>query len=72
MTKYDSSEQSLEPYWHTHLWEEHNDKDKKSCKLQSVEKCKFCHIIRQKIKSNLCTGVQMTKVGSVRFGNARD
>ena len=69
MTKYDSSEQSLEPYWHTHLWEEYNDKDKKSGKLQSVEKCKFCHIIRQ--KSNLCTGVQMTKIGSVRISNTR-
>jgi len=41
---------SNDPYPHRHLWEEYEDKDKRTGKKKLVEKCKFCHIVRDSQK----------------------
>jgi len=42
--------ESYDPYPHRHLWEEYEIKDKKTGKIKAVEKCRFCHIVRDSQK----------------------
>ena len=46
--KYLPIEFSNIPYPHRHLWSDCVDKDTKSGKTTIAEKCKFCHIVRNK------------------------
>ena len=50
MTKYSNPEISNHPFPHTHLWQEYEDKDKKTNRIVLMEQCKFCKIVRVKSK----------------------